>query len=185
VRDSFNMLSVDSDTSTSDTCAILANGRAGPVDDDRFGGVLRDACIRMAETLARDGEGASKLLRVTARGAATEDQARRIAKSIVNSPLVKTMAHGADPNVGRLLMAVGKCFDCQVTARKTCAWINGAEVVRDGVRLDFDEPALRRSLAGDVVNIEVDVTAGDHHATAFGCDLTAGYITENAAYYSS
>jgi glutamate N-acetyltransferase/amino-acid N-acetyltransferase len=185
VRDSLNMLSVDSDTSTSDTCAMLANGLAGPVELAIFRPALRDACIRMAEILARDGEGATKLLRVKVRAAASDAEARRIAKSVVNSPLVKTMAHGADPNVGRLLMAVGKCFDCSVNTAATYAWINGTPVVRDGVRLDFDEPALRRALAGDTIDIEIDVAAGGASATAFGCDLTEGYITENAAYFSS
>ncbi|MBI3790854.1 MAG: bifunctional ornithine acetyltransferase/N-acetylglutamate synthase, partial [Gemmatimonadetes bacterium] len=107
VDDSFNMLSVDSDTSTSDTCAILANGHAGAVDEGRFFDALRAGSIRMAETLARDGEGAEHLLRVRVRGARDDREARRIAKAIVNSPLIKTMVHGADPNVGRILMAVG------------------------------------------------------------------------------
>ncbi|MGH7506699.1 MAG: bifunctional ornithine acetyltransferase/N-acetylglutamate synthase, partial [Longimicrobiales bacterium] len=108
---SFNMLSVDTDTSTSDSCVIMANGLAGRVDEEAFAKALRTACIRMAEILARDGEGASKLLRATVGGAASDGEAKRIAKSIINSPLVKTMAYGADPNVGRLLMAIGKCWD--------------------------------------------------------------------------
>src|SRR6185369_6915556 len=112
--DSFNMLSVDTDTSTSDTCALLANGLGGAVDEGEFAVALRDGCIRMTEMLARDGEGATRLLRTTVRGAANEGEARRIAKSLVNSPLIKTMVHGCDPNVGRILMAVGKCFDCEI-----------------------------------------------------------------------
>src|SRR5690606_19761419 len=114
VADTFNMLSVDTDTSTSDTCAILANGLAGPVDEAAFRQALRVACTRMTEMLARDGEGATKLLRATVQNARTVDEARKIARSIVESPLVKTMAYGADPNIGRVLMAVGKCFDCTV-----------------------------------------------------------------------
>ena len=105
---SFNMLSVATATSTSDTCAILANGLAGDVDLDAFGSTLRDGCVRMTEILARDGEGAEHLIRATVRGAASASDARIVAKSLINSPLVKTMVHGADPNVGRLLMAVGK-----------------------------------------------------------------------------
>jgi glutamate N-acetyltransferase/amino-acid N-acetyltransferase len=135
--------------------------------------------------LARDGEGATRLLRITVRGAASDAEARRIAKSLVNSPLVKTMVHGADPNVGRILMAVGKCFDCTIVPEATDAWINGFRVVAAGVRTTFDERAVRQALSGDIVDIEVSLGAGPHAARAFGCDLGAGYIHENAAYYSS
>jgi glutamate N-acetyltransferase/amino-acid N-acetyltransferase len=185
VHVSFNMLSVDSDTSTSDTCAILANGLAGPVDRAAFSEALRAGCIRMTEMLARDGEGAKHLIRATVRGAANEDDARRIAKSLINSPLIKTMVHGADPNVGRLLMAVGKCFDCHIMADRTDASINGHPVVRNGERLEFDDATVRETLKAEVVDLEVSVGAGDATARAFGCDLTAGYIEENAAYHSS
>jgi glutamate N-acetyltransferase/amino-acid N-acetyltransferase len=182
---SFNMLSVDTDTSTSDTCAILANGMAGRVDREAFLTALRIGSLRMTEMLARDGEGATKLLRATVRGAATPVEARRIAKSIVNSPLVKTMVHGADPNVGRLLMAIGKCFECTIRVGSTDAWINGQKVVHQGERTTFDEAAVRDTLATDTTDILVSLGAGDGEATAFGCDLSAGYISENAAYYSS
>jgi glutamate N-acetyltransferase/amino-acid N-acetyltransferase len=185
VRDSFNMLSIDTDTSTSDTCVILANGLAGRMDAETFSSALRAGCIRMAEVLARDGEGATKLLRVTVRGAADEDEARRVAKSVVNSPLIKTMAHGADPNVGRILMAIGKCFDVGIEPSLTHASINGTAVVRCGARAEFDEGALRELLRGDPVDILVELGVGSSSATAYGCDLTAGYIEENAAYFSS
>jgi len=185
VHVSFNMLSVDSDTSTSDTCVLMANGLAGAVDEADFARVLTAGCIRMTETLARDGEGAKHLLRATVRGAATESEARRIAKSLVNSPLVKTMVCGADPNVGRILMAVGKCFDCTLRPESTDAWINGHPVVRGGLRLDFAEAALRAALAAETVDIGVSLGIADGTAIAYGCDLTAGYIQENAAYYSS
>ena len=184
-RVSFNMLSVDSDTSTSDTCAILANGMAGAVDERAFADTLVAGCIRMAELLARDGEGAEHLLRVVIRGAATDADARAVAKSLVNSPLVKTMVHGADPNVGRLLMAVGKCFGCTIRPETTDASINGHAVVRAGERLDFDELTVRSTLADEVVTLEVSLGVGNASATAFGCDLTQAYIDENAAYYSS
>jgi glutamate N-acetyltransferase/amino-acid N-acetyltransferase len=182
---SFNMLSVDTDTSTSDTCAIIANGLAGDVDAELFQAALRAACLRMTELLARDGEGATKLLRACVAGAATDADARRVAKSIINSPLVKTMAHGADPNVGRLLMAIGKCFDVRLAPAKTKCIINGVVVVENGERCDFDEPALRHELRGDPIDIDVDLSVGSFSATAFGCDLTAGYIEENASYFSS
>ncbi len=185
VHVSFNMLSVDTDTSTSDTCAILANGLAGPVEIDAFRESLIGGCIRMTELLARDGEGATRLLRTTVRGAASPAEARRIAKSLVNSPLVKTMVHGADPNVGRVLMAVGKCLDCTIDPACTDAWINGYPIVVAGRRLDFDEAMVRNALAEEVVTIEVALGGGAGAATAYGCDLTKGYIDENAAYYSS
>ena len=182
---SFNMLSVDSDTSTSDTCAILANGLAGPVAADEFQDALTAGCVRMTELLARDGEGATRLLRTTVRGALDIGEARRVAKSLVNSPLVKTMVYGADPNVGRILMAVGKCFDCTIPRDRTDAAINGYPVVQGGERLEFDDAVVRAALATEVVDIEVTLGAGTASATAYGCDLTKGYIDENAAYYSS
>jgi glutamate N-acetyltransferase/amino-acid N-acetyltransferase len=182
---SFNMLSVDSDTSTSDTCAILANGHAGAVDVDAFRAALTAGSIRMAEMLARDGEGATRLLRVKIHAARDRDEARRVAKSVVNSPLIKTMAHGADPNVGRILMAVGKCFDVTLDPGRTDAWICGHAVLRNGQRVDFDESEIRAALAGDTVDIEISLGVGVGEATAYGCDLTRGYIEENAAYYSS
>jgi glutamate N-acetyltransferase/amino-acid N-acetyltransferase len=185
VHKSFNMLSVDGDTSTSDTCAILANGLAGPVDETAFLAALTEGSIRMTEVLARDGEGAQHLVRAVVRGAHSEAEARRIAKSLMNSPLVKTMVHGADPNVGRLLMAVGKCFDCVVRPATTDAWINGHAVVKHGERLAFDDATVRATLKSDVVELVVSLGVGDGEATAYGCDFTAGYIEENAAYTSS
>lgn len=185
VRDSFNMLSIDSDTSTSDTCAVLANGLAGGVDESDFLVALREGSIRMTELLARDGEGASKLLRATVVGGASDFDARTVAKAIINSPLVKTMAFGADPNVGRVLMAVGKCFDVEQDPARINIWINDTAVFQRGMRLEYDEVALRTELAGDPVDIRVDLEMGGAEATAYGCDLTHGYIEENAAYYSS
>jgi glutamate N-acetyltransferase/amino-acid N-acetyltransferase len=182
---SFNMLSVDTDTSTSDTCAILANAVAGTVDAKEFSRTLIAGCTRMTEMLARDGEGAEHLIRVIVREAASESDARRVAKSVVNSPLVKTMVHGADPNVGRLLMAVGKCFDCVIRAETTDAWINGHQVVRGGQRLDFDDSFVRATLRAETVDLEISLGVGEARATAYGCDLSQGYIDENAAYYSS
>lgn len=181
----FNMLSVDSDTSTSDTCAILANGLAGPVDEDDFRRALPAAFEAMTEMLARDGEGATTLLRVTVSGAADEDDARRVARSLVDSPLVKTMVHGGDPNVGRILMAVGKCVECRVEPGSLRAAVGGVEVVAAGRRASFDEDMVRQRLREEAVDLEVDLGVGDGAARAWGCDLTHGYIDENAAYYSS
>jgi glutamate N-acetyltransferase/amino-acid N-acetyltransferase len=185
VAPSFNMLSVDTDTSTSDTCAILANGLAGPVDEGAFAEALCAGCVRMTEVLARDGEGAEHLVRVHVRGALSASEAQVVAKSVVNSPLVKTMVHGADPNVGRLLMAVGKCFDCTIEPSRTDAWINGVQVVAGGERLAFDDAVVRETLEREVVDLEIALGVGDGEARAYGCDLTRGYVDENAAYYSS
>jgi glutamate N-acetyltransferase / amino-acid N-acetyltransferase len=182
---SFNMLSVDTDTSTSDTCAVLANGLAGEIDAGAWSDALHAACIRMTEILARDGEGATKLLRVTVRGADTLGEARVVARALVNSPLIKTMTYGADPNVGRILMAVGKCFDTQYVPERVGASINGFVVVENGTRARFDDQRVRDVLGGGVVDLEVDLGGGEAEATAYGCDLTEGYVKENAAYYSS
>lgn len=185
VATSFNMLSVDTDTSTSDTCVILANGLAGEVSESAFLETLIAGCVRMTEILGRDGEGAEHLLRVKVRGAADDHEARRIAKSVLNSPLVKTMVHGADPNVGRLLMAVGKCFECRIDPAATDAWINGYQVVRGGERLAFDDAVVRTALKAEVVDLEIALGVGAAEATSYGCDLTKGYVDENASYYSS
>ena len=185
VDETFNMLSVDTDTSTSDTCAILANGLAGPVGEGTFRAALLEAFTRMTEMLARDGEGATTLVRVTVTGAADRGEARVVAKSLVNSPLVKTMVFGGDPNVGRILMAVGKCFGCTVVPQRIAASICGVAVLADGRRTDFDESAVRTLLRADPVDLEVDLGLGSGRARAWGCDLTHGYIDENASYYSS
>jgi len=181
----FNMLSVDTDTSTSDTCAILANGLAGPVDESAFAEALLQAFTRMTELLARDGEGATTLVRITVTGAADVSDARAVAKSLVSSPLVKTMVFGGDPNVGRILMAVGKCFPCRVDPARIGASICGVPVLEGGSRVPFDEAAVRGLLRGDPVDLEVDLGLGEGTARAWGCDLTHGYVDENAAYYSS
>lgn len=182
---SFNMLSVDTDTSTSDTCVIMANGLKGPVDPAEFQDALTALCVEMTKIIAKDGEGATKLLTAEVNQAFSRDEARFIAKSLINSPLIKTMAYGADPNIGRVLMAVGKCFDCHVVPEKFEILINETLVYKNLSRVDFDEARVRSLLSGDKVTITVNLNTGDHSAIAYGCDLTEGYIDENAAYYSS
>ena len=182
---SFNMLSVDTDTSTSDTCIVMANGLAGPAEPKLFQKALTFACTEMAKLLARDAEGATKLLVATVKGAADDKQAVVIAKALVNSPLVKTMAYGADPNIGRVLMAVGKCVQCDLDPDRISIRINDTLVYRDLARVDFNEDAVRKLLGGEQVRIEAGLGMGPGRATAYGCDLTEGYVEENAAYYSS
>ncbi len=185
VRVSFNMLSIDTDMSTSDTCVAMANGLAGSVDHDRFQQALTFACIEMAKMMARDGEGATKLLQARVCHAPSEATARRIARALIDSPLIKTMAYGGDPNIGRILMAIGKCTDCDIDFSTVRVYVNDRLVFCDMKRHDFDEAEVRRALAVENVEIRVDLQQGDAAATAYGCDLTEGYIRENAAYYSS
>jgi glutamate N-acetyltransferase/amino-acid N-acetyltransferase len=139
----------------------------------------------MTKMLARDGEGATKLLVVNVTGASSKNEAKLIAKTLVNSPLVKTMIYGADPNIGRILMAVGKCITCEIIPEKIEVRINNRLVYRNQNRVDFDETEIRNELRGDQVEISVNLNIASGDATAYGCDLTEGYIKENAAYYSS
>jgi glutamate N-acetyltransferase/amino-acid N-acetyltransferase len=182
---SFHCLSVDTDTSTSDTVAILANGLAGPVDEGEFAKALSALCLGMAEWVARDGEGATKLLRVFVEGAADDGEGMRIAKSVVDSPLIKTMAFGADPNVGRILMAIGKCVDCRIDPSRTSADIQGISVIRGGVSAEFKESEVRELLQTGPIEIRISLGVGEGRGMGLGCDLTEGYVEENAAYASS
>ncbi len=182
---SFRILSIDTDTSTSDMVVALANGAAGPVPEEPFQTALDQVCLRMAELVARDGEGATKLIRVVVSGAVDADEAHRIARSVVDSPLVKTMAYGADPNVGRLLMAVGKCVTCRVLPERVGITLQGVEVIREGMPVEFPADRVRELLGGDPVEIRVELGLGLGEGAALGCDLTEGYVEENAAYASS
>ena len=185
VNKSFNMLSVDTDTSTSDTCVLMANGLAGKVDEDNFATALDTVCIKMTEMMARDGEGATKLLRAEVSGAANDKEARIYAKAMINSPLIKTMAFGADPNIGRMLMALGKCFDNQFDLQSLKLSINNTPIYANANKLNYDEEQLRKEISGDPVIFQIDMGINDGNAIAYGCDLTHGYVDENAAYYSS
>lgn len=181
----FNMLSIDTDTSTSDMCAILASGAAGPVAPDVLRDALLELCTRMTEVMARDGEGATRMLRVTVTGADGPDDARTVARAVVESPLIKTMVHGGDPNVGRILMAVGKCVDVRVDPGRVEAWIGPHRVVHRGRRDTFDDAVVRAALLGETVDLRVELGSGAGDARAWGCDLSHGYVDENAAYTSS
>ncbi len=146
---------------------------------------MTEACESMTELLARDGEGATRLLRVRVERASDEVDARRVARSVVESPLIKTMVHGGDPNVGRILMAVGKCVDAAVDPERVAARIGEVAVVEHGRRAEFDDAEVREILTGDPVDLTVDLGVGSGEARAWGCDLSRGYVDENAAYYSS
>jgi len=182
VQRTYNSVSIDTDTSTSDTAAIFANGAAGPVDLDLFREMLTEVCTDLVKMIARDGEGASKLIEVTVTGAITESQARTVAKTIVNSPLVKTMVHGEDPNWGRIVMAIGKCQDERTIDPAKVQVGFGDHVVYPASSAVTDLAPVRNHLAGDEVAINVDLGIGQAGWTVYGCDLTEGYIRINADY---
>ncbi|HLI00195.1 MAG TPA: bifunctional ornithine acetyltransferase/N-acetylglutamate synthase, partial [Acidimicrobiales bacterium] len=179
---SFNCLSVDGDTSTSDTAAVFASGAAGPVPAGALAAALREVCLDLTLQLARDGEGATKLLTVTVRSARDGVQARRVAKGVLNSPLVKTAVHGADPNWGRVAMAVGNCpDDAGIDPERVV--IRFGDVEAYPARPDGDGlERLAAAMAGDHVDIEIDLGIGDGLATVYGCDLSAEYVRINADY---
>ena len=187
VNKSFNRISIDSDTSTSDTVVILANGLAGRVDTEQFEAAFTKSAMQLAKEIARDGEGATKLIELTVSGAESQQMALKIAKSIINSPLVKTAIHGADPNWGRFVMAVGKVFEYPVPlADLSIHFKKGSQVLSvNAESLDADEvnlAAISKLLKNQEVFIEVVVGTGNFSETVWGCDLTKGYIEENAFY---
>ena len=179
---SFNCLSIDGDTSTSDTAVVLANGAAGPVPEGLLSVALQEVCLDLTLQLARDGEGATKLLTVTVRLARDWDQARRVAKSILNSPLVKTAVHGGDPNWGRVAMAIGKCQeDTDIDPERVMIRFGEVEAypARPG---EEGLSRLAAVMAADHVEIEVELLTGAAEATVYGCDLSDGYVRINADY---
>jgi glutamate N-acetyltransferase/amino-acid N-acetyltransferase len=184
VEHTFNCVSIDTDTSTSDTAVVLASGVAGPVDISAFTDSLHDVALSLAKQIAADGEGAETLIEVRVDGARDRAQAKRIAKSIVNSPLVKTAVHGADPNWGRVAMAVGKCDgedDRDIDPDRVVIRFGDQQVYP--AKLDDARLAeLSAYLAEPEVTIYVTVGTGTESCTVWGCDLTAGYVRINADY---
>ena len=178
----FNCVSIDTDTSTSDTAIILASGAAGSVDIANFEQALSEVALSLTKQVARDGEGAEKLLEVCVDGARDVRQAKLVAKSIVNSPLVKTAVHGADPNWGRVAMAIGKCSDeNDIDESKVVIRFGTQEVYPtfiDATGLD----ALSKYMHNDTVRIHVTLHTGNAESTVWGCDLTDGYVRINADY---
>ena len=178
----FNCVSIDTDTSTSDTAIILASGKADTVDAKSFESALYEVALSLTKQVARDGEGAEKLIEVCVDGARDMRQAKLVAKSIVNSPLVKTAVHGADPNWGRVAMAIGKCSDehdideSQVVIRFGTQEVYPTFVDASGL------DALSKYMRGDTVRIHVTLNTGNADCTVWGCDLTDGYIRINADY---
>ena len=188
----FNCITVDSDTSTSDTLLAFATGKAGnqpltSFDDpgaDAFMAALEDMCRQLAHLVVRDGEGAQKFIGVNVAGAVSDDSARRVGLAVANSPLVKTAIAGGDANWGRVVMAVGKAGEPADRDRLGIAF-GGIWAARDGLPLpDYDEIPVARHLEGREIDITVDLGLGEGKATVWTCDLTHGYISINADYRS-
>ncbi len=177
-----NCVSVDSDTSTSDTAIVMASGAAGAVDPAAFESALFEVCLGLTKQIARDGEGAQTLMEVTVTGARDDAQAKRVAKAIVNSPLVKTAVHGADPNWGRVAMAIGKCSDdIDIDQERVTIRFGDTEVYPDQVDA-AGLATLSIYMRSDTVLVGADLGIADGEATVWGCDLTDGYVRINADY---
>ena len=181
----FNSVTVDSDTSTSDTLMLFATGEGEPLGDlSGFDRALGEVCHELAIHLVRDGEGATKEVAVTVRGAESEASARRIALAIANSPLVKTAIAGEDANWGRIVMAVGKAGE-PADRDRLAIHFGDVQVAVNGERdPDYDEEAASAVMREDEIEISVDLGMGNGHATVWTCDLTHGYITINGDYRS-
>lgn len=182
INRTFNCVSVDTDTSTSDTAIIIASGKAGTVDHTAFEEALHSVLLSLTKQVARDGEGAETLLEVCVDTAADYAQAKTVAKAIVNSPLVKTAVHGADPNWGRVAMAIGKCSDYTDINQDNVVIRFGTQEVYPHQVDDSGLQALSAYMKGDEVRIHVSLNTGTHSATVWGCDLTDGYVRINADY---
>jgi glutamate N-acetyltransferase/amino-acid N-acetyltransferase len=182
ISKTFNCVSVDTDTSTSDTAIVLASGAAGNVDISAFESALYEVALSLTKQVARDGEGAEKLIEVHVDNARDYEQAKTIAKAIVNSPLVKTAVHGADPNWGRVAMAIGKCSHyTDVNQEQVVIRFGNQEVYPTQVN-DQGLKELSAYMKGADVRIHVSLNTGSSEATVWGCDLTDGYVRINADY---
>ncbi len=188
----FSCITVDGDTSTSDTVLVFATGKAGnaalasweDAGADAFYAALLDVCRQLAQLVVRDGEGAQKFIEIAVSGADSDASARRIGLAIANSPLVKTAIAGGDANWGRVVMAVGKAGEPADRDRLSIGF-GGVWAARDGQPLpDYDEAPVAAHLQGREVRIDVDLGLGEGRATVWTCDLTHGYIAINADYRS-
>ena len=188
----FNCITVDSDTSTSDTVLSFATGRAGNAPllsfdspgADAFAAALHDVCRQLAHLVVRDGEGARKFIEVRVTGAASDESARKVGLAVANSPLVKTAIAGEDANWGRVVMAVGKAGE-PADRDKLSIGFGGTWAAREGQPLaDYDEAPVAAHLTGREISVEIDLGIGEGRATVWTCDLTHGYISINADYRS-
>lgn len=187
---SFNRISVDGDTSTNDMAIVLANGMAqnltvieGTPEFDQLADALTHVMIVLAKMIARDGEGAQKLIEIQVRGAATEAEAEQAARAVANSNLVKTAIHGADANWGRILAAVGYS-GIEFNPEQLSICLNGVPILGPGYQIVIDEEKAKRALEWEEVTILIDLFRGDHEVRFWTCDLTKEYVHINASYRS-
>ena len=189
--DSMNMVSVDGDQSTNDTCIMMANGLAGgaPADEDpNFLDAMRVLTTKIARTIAMDGEGATKLITVEVKGAESKEDAKKVIKTVINSPLVKSAIFGSDPNYGRVMMALGNS-GAKFSLNDVHLTIKGGDMVVDildsGAPIFQDETsveAVRMTMDNKEVILQLDLGVGNASATGWGCDLTYDYVRINAEY---
>jgi len=185
---SFNMITVDGDTSPNDMVLLLANGLAGNAiigegtgEAEAFGQALTEVCVYLAQCMASDGEGATKLIEVTVEGARSLDDARVAARTVAGSPLVKAAVYGNDPNWGRIIAALGRS-GAEVEEAKIDLFLNDLCLMERGCPRPFDRDEASSALKGAEVPIRVRLNLGEARATAWGCDLTEGYVKINAEY---
>jgi len=181
VDKSFNMVSVDMDTSTSDMTVIMANGLAGQIDEKKFQDALDYVCIELAKKVAIDGEGASKLIEVEAKNAATKTDAEKIAKSVISSNLVKCAVFGNDPNWGRIMCAMGNSganFDEGLVD----IYFDGEIIVNKGIMANFKIEKMKGIMNKSALKITIDLNGGKYHSIAWGCDMSYDYVKINAHY---
>jgi len=185
VAASFNSISIDGDTSTNDTLLVLANGAAGPVDAGRFAAALTDLCADLAQQIVRDGEGATKFITVTVQGAVSDEDARRAAKAVANSPLVKTAFYGGDANWGRILAAVGYS-GAEVDPARADLWIEGErgklQLVAAGQPLAYSEELATAIFQAAEISVTVELGLAAGRATVWTCDLSHAYVDINGSY---
>jgi glutamate N-acetyltransferase/amino-acid N-acetyltransferase len=189
ISTSFNCVTIDGDTSTNDMCLLLASGIGGAeisnVGDgfDDFVDALTRVCVSLAKEIARDGEGATKLVEIVIRGAATNIAAHKIARTIAESPLVKTALYGCDPNWGRLMMAAGRsgvAFD----PNNVDVYIGPHLVCSAGSSIEFDRVGAHNYLHNTEVQIAIELNVGDESAAIWTCDYSYDYIRINAEYHT-
>ena len=185
---SFNMMTVDGDSSTNDSLIVMANGKAGnqPIaggsaDADTFKEALKEVCIHLAREIARDGEGATRLIVVDVEGARDTADARTAARTVAASNLVKSAVYGADPNWGRLMMALGRS-GAEADETKVDLFINGVCIMQEGKPVPFHRDAVVALMRGPEVTFGLHLNLGEGQATAWGCDLTEQYVIINSAY---
>src|SRR3989338_302957 len=181
VDKSFNMISVDMDTRTSDMVVILANGMAGEVDEKKFQDTLDFVCIELAKKIAKDGEGATKLIEVNAKNAKTEDDAKKIAKSIIESNLVKCAVFGKDVNWGRIMSAMGNS-NAAFNENKVDVYFDDKKVVENGKSANYDVEKIKKIMDKENLKITIDLKNGKGNVAAYGCDMSYNYIKINEEY---